>query len=65
MLVKQSSKKFTDFVLPVVITTKNGSVIINRYYDNEFELFKAYRQLKKIGGFMKPLYPIVYDRSVI
>lgn len=61
MLVKQSINKPTRFVLPVSIFTKKGKMIINRYYDTEFELYKAYRQLKKIVGFMKPLYPVVYD----
>lgn len=61
MLVKTSEKKVTNFVLPVMITTKKGIIKFNRYYDNEYELFRAYRQLKKINGYMKPLYPIIYD----
>lgn len=65
MLVKTSVKKITNFVLPVVISTKKGIIKVNRYYDNEYELFKAYRQLKRINGYMKPLYPIIYDWEVL
>lgn len=64
MLVKQSNKKSTNYVLPVVILSKKGKITLNRYYDNEYELFKAYRQLKSINGFMKPLYPVVYQDEI-
>lgn len=63
-LVKQSTE-VTDFVLPVKILTKNGYIKKLRYYDTEFNLFKAYRQLKSMGSnrFI-PLYPIVYGTEV-
>jgi len=59
-LVKTSNKP-TNFVLPVSILTKKGIMKINRYYGCESDLFKAYYQLKRINGNIKPLYPIIYD----
>lgn len=60
MLVKQATNQ-TNFVLPTKILTKSGYVLKNRYYENEFELFKAYRQLKHINiKNMIVLYPVVY-----
>ena len=56
MLVKRSMSK-TNFVLPVCI----GSYRTYWYYDSEFLLFKAYRQLLKIGGKFKPSYPLIFD----
>lgn len=59
MLVKQANRP-TKFILPCKFKTKEGKEIYrNRYYVNEFELFKAYRQLKAIKGSLIPLYPII------
>lgn len=60
MLIK-TSNCITNFVLPVVLSTKKGYLKVNRYYDNEFKLFSAYRQLKAINGYMKPLFPVIYE----
>lgn len=63
MLVKQANKP-TKFILPCKFKTKEGKEIYrNRYYVNEFELFKAYRQLKAIKGSLIPLYPIIDEIS--
>lgn len=60
MLIKQSNS-ITDYVLPVDILTKKGSIRKFRYYDDEKTLFKAYRQLLYIKSkTIKPLYPIIY-----
>lgn len=59
-LLKQS-KNITNFVLPVKILTKKGYITKNRYYDTEYQLFCAYRQLKYINSqSIIALYPIVY-----
>lgn len=58
-LVKTSNRP-TNFVLPVSISTKKGFVKMNRYYECEADLFKAYYQLKRINGYIKPLYPVIY-----
>ena len=55
MLVRRSNI-ITRFTLPVVI--KNYKTIW--YYDCENDCFKAYWQLKKINGLIKPLYPVIY-----
>lgn len=64
MALIKTSDKITNFVLPVILYTKKGYLKINRYYDNESILFKAYYQLKKINCSIKPLYPIVYENEV-
>lgn len=64
MALIKTSDKVTNFVLPVILSTKKGYLKINRYYDNESILFKAYYQLKKINCSIKPLYPIVYENEV-
>lgn len=61
MLVKRS-KKPTDFVLPVVI---NNNYRTNFYYLCENDVFKAYRQLKAIKGYVRPLYPVIYQEQVV
>ena len=54
MLVKTVNYE-TNYQLPVLIKTKNGDLIKKyRYYSCEFELFKAYRQLKAIKGNIIP-----------
>lgn len=56
MLIKRSNKK-TRYILPVMI--KNTTVVVNWYYDTEYLLFSAFRQLKvaKIG--VIPLTPVI------
>ena len=61
MALVKTSRVPTNFVLPVSILTKNGIMKINRYYECEFDLFRAYYQLKRINGYMKPLYPVIYS----
>ena len=56
MLIKRSNKQ-TRFCLPVIIIKTETKV--NWYYENEYMLFKAYEQLKRINIGIKPLYPIV------
>ena len=56
MLVKRSNK-VTNYFLPVIIIKSETKV--NWYYENEFMLFKAYEQLKRINIGIKPLYPII------
>lgn len=51
----------TNFCLPVVMKIGNKVIKRERYYETEYDLWKAYRQLKAINGVMKPLYPIVYE----
>lgn len=53
----QRSKTETRFCLPVIL--KSG-VKINWYYDTEYLLYSAYRQLKKINIGIIPLSPIVF-----
>ena len=55
MLVSRSKVK-TNYVLPVHI----GSFYTFWYYENERDLFRAYKQLLKINGKIKPFYPIVF-----
>lgn len=55
MLVKKSDK-ITRFTLPVTI----NSFKTIWYYENESDVFKAYFQLRKINGVIKPLYPVIY-----
>lgn len=57
MLVKRSNK-ITNFCLPVIIVKTR--IKVNWYYDNEYLLFSAYNQLKKINIGIKPLYPVIY-----
>ena len=57
MLIKRSNKP-TNYVLPVFI--KNRTIKINWYYDNEYLLFSAYRQLKVLNIGIIPSYPVVY-----
>lgn len=59
-LVKRADHE-TNYVLPVVIKLGDKYIKRNRYYENEYTLFKAYRQLKRINGIMKPLYPVIYE----
>lgn len=61
MSLVKISKEPTNFVLPVSVLTKKGPIKINRYYNCESDLFKAYYQLKRINGYMKPLYPVIYS----
>lgn len=61
MLIKKESRE-TPYCLPVVI---NGKYKTNFYYDCEFTLFKAYRQLKAIKSNIHPLYPIIYDTTYL
>ena len=61
MSLVRTSKEPTRFVLTVSVPTNQGFVKINRYYYCESDLFKAYYQLKRINGNIKPLYPVVYD----
>ena len=57
LLIKRSNKE-TNFCLPVIII--KSRIKVNWYYDNEYMLFSAYNQLKKINIGIKPLAPIVY-----
>lgn len=59
MLVRRSEKK-TPYVLPVVVNNYR----LYWYYDSEYLLFKAYRQLLKINGKFKPCYPLVFDEVI-
>ena len=61
MSLVKTSKEPTNFVLPVSIATKKGFMKVNRYYECEHDLFKAYYQLKRINGYIKPLYPVIYS----
>ena len=56
MLVSRS-KYETNFVLPVMI----GTYKTFWYYDSERDLFRAYQQLLKINGKIKPSYPLVFE----
>lgn len=56
MLIERSKKK-TRFILPVYV--KNRDVKINWYYDSEYLLFSAYRQLKHINIGIVPLEPLI------
>lgn len=58
-LIKQAFNQ-TRYVLPVTIVTDKGSYKKNRYYDCEYDLWRAYYQLKKIGKNMIPSYPVIY-----
>lgn len=58
-LVKQSVK-ITNFVLPCFIKTKTGYIRKNRYYDCEYDLWKAYYQLKKLNCKIIASYPVIY-----
>ena len=60
MLVKRSNKE-TKYVLPVIIKGYKK----NFYYESENDLNKAYRQLKAIKGYIKPSYPIVYEKTFV
>lgn len=57
MLIKRSNRE-TNYCLPVIIV--KSRIKVNWYYDNEYMLFSAYNQLKKINIGIKPLTPIVY-----
>ncbi len=57
MLVKRSNKK-TNYILPVLIKKSNFRTFW--YYDTEYQLFSAYRQLLKIDIGIVPNYPITY-----
>lgn len=61
MALVKTAEKTTNYVLPVAIKVKDKVIKRNRYYDNEYMLFKAYYQLKAINGVIKPLYPIIYE----
>ena len=56
MLIKRSNK-VTNYCLPVIIVKSETKV--NWYYENEYTLFKAYEQLKRINIGIKPLYPVI------
>lgn len=56
MLVKRSNKK-TRYILPVYI--KISETNVNWYYDSEYLLYSAYRQLKEINIGIIPLNPII------
>lgn len=56
MLIKRS-KKETNYILPVMIN--NNTLKVNWYYESEYLLFSAYRQLKKINIGIIPLQPII------
>ncbi len=56
-LIKRSNKK-TNFALPVTIRKNNFKTLW--YYDNEYSLFSAYRQLLKINIGIIPSYPVIY-----
>lgn len=58
-LIKQSDK-VTNYVLPVFISTGKGYLKRNRYYDCEYDLWRAYYQLKKIKTKIIPSYPVIY-----
>lgn len=63
-LIKVSANQ-TNYYLPVKVLTNKGYVQKIRYYDNEFVLFKAYRQLKSINSSrLVPLYPVVFGQEV-
>ena len=55
-LVKRCNKK-TNFVLPITVKKNNFSTYW--YYDNEYKLFSAYRQLLAINIGIIPHYPII------
>ena len=61
MALVKTSNKPTNYVLPVSILTKQGFIKVNRYYECEYDLFKAYYQFKKMNGYIKPLYPVIYS----
>lgn len=63
MLVKTVNYE-SNYQLPVYIITKKGYIKKYRFYSNENDLMKAYRQLKAINGFIKPLYPVIYDNVI-
>lgn len=54
MLVKRVYSN-TKFLLPIKM--KSSNITFNWYYDCEFSLFKAYRQLIAINGNFIPLTP--------
>lgn len=56
MLIKRSNK-ITDYYMTVIIL-KTGTKV-NWYYENEYQLYSAYNQLKKIKIGIKPLYPVI------
>lgn len=62
MLVKRCNYK-TNYVLPVRFVKTNFCTLW--YYDTEFKLFSAYRQLKACAIGIVPSYPVVYDNIVI
>lgn len=57
MLIKRS-KEPTNYCLPVILV-KSG-IKLNWYYENEYTLYRAYEQLKKIKIGIRPLAPIVF-----
>ncbi len=57
MLIKRSDT-ITNYVLPVMFSSGYRTYW---YYDNEYFLFKAYNQLRKINGKIKPGYPLVME----
>ncbi len=63
-LIKQADH-VTNYVLPVVMKIGEKEIKRNRYYESEYMLFKAYRQLKSINCVLKPLYPVVYKEEVV
>lgn len=62
-LIKQSDK-VTKYVLPVFISTGKGYLKRNRYYDCEYDLWRAYYQLKKIKTKIIPSYPVIYWKGI-
>lgn len=62
-LIKTSNVE-TDFVLLVAINTEKGYIKFKRYYDNEFILYNAYYQLKKIKCKMIPICPVIFGEEI-
>lgn len=58
-LIKQA-KNITNFVLPCHIKCAKGFIKKNRYYDCEYDLWRAYYQLKKLNCKIVPSYPVIY-----
>ena len=56
----KTSVNVTNYVLPVKILTNKGYIKKLRYYDTEFQLYKAYKQLQYMNSTkIIPLFPVV------
>ena len=64
MCLIKPTNKTTNFCLPCLIRSRNGYLRHIRYYDNEYMLISAYKQLKAIKFPIIPLTPLIYGESV-